>query len=88
MKHIYVSLLSVFCCMYALPSNAQQLVATAGEDSPIATWAIGEVIGGHYQSDDCMVIQGILSYFLHLLDLKTMIGRIKRLYGPIRSVII
>lgn len=62
MKHIYVSLLSVFCCMYALTSNAQQLVATAGEDSPIATWAIGEVIGAHYQSDDCMVIQGILSY--------------------------
>lgn len=62
MKYIYASLLGAFCCMHTLSSNAQQLVATAGEDSPIATWAMGEVIGGYYQSDDCMVIQGILSY--------------------------
>lgn len=70
MKHIYTPLLSAFCCMCSLSVGAQQLVATAGEDSSIATWAIGEVISGHYQSDDCTVSQGILSY----VDLISPVG--------------
>lgn len=70
MKYIYVPLLSLFCCCYSLTGKAQQLIAPAGGESPGATWTIGEVIGSYYQTDDCVVIQGFLSY----MDLVSSVG--------------
>lgn len=70
MKYIYVPLLSFLGCFYTFSCNAQQLVAPAGGESPEAAWTIGEVIGGYYQKDDCVVIQGFLSY----MDLVSSVG--------------
>lgn len=62
MKRIYVALLSVFFSSFNFSTHAQQLVAAAGQDSFKASWAIGEVIGGCFQTEDCFIVQGILSY--------------------------
>ena len=69
MKHICVPL-SILGCLYASSVCAQQLVAPAGRESPAASWVIGEVVGGYYQADDGMVVQGILSY----IDLSSSVG--------------
>ncbi len=69
MKHICVPL-SILGCLYASSVCAQQLVAPAGRESPAASWVIGEVVGGYYQADDGMVVQGILSY----IDFSSLVG--------------
>ena len=69
MKHICVPL-SFLGCLYASSAYAQQLVAPAGRESPAASWVIGEVVGGYYQADDGMVVQGILSY----IDFSSFVG--------------
>ena len=69
MKHICVPL-SILGCLYASSVYAQQLVAPAGRESPAASWVIGEVVGGYYQTDDGMIVQGILSY----IDLSSSVG--------------
>lgn len=70
MKHICVLLLSIICYLDSPPANAQQLIAPAGGDSPTVSWVIGEVIGGYSQTDDCTIVQGILSY----IDLSLPVG--------------
>lgn len=70
MKYIFVPLLSLICCFYALSGKAQQLIAPAGGESSMATWAIGEVISGYYQTDEFSVVQGVLSY----MDLVSPVG--------------
>lgn len=70
MKHIFAPLLSIICCLYSLSANAQQLIAPSGGDSPTVSWAIGEVISGYNQTDDCIIVQGILSY----IDLSLPVG--------------
>lgn len=69
MKHICVPL-SILGCLYASSVYTQQLVAPAGRESPAASWVIGEVVGGYYQTDDGMIVQGILSY----IDLSSSVG--------------
>ena len=70
MKHICIPLLGILGCLYASSVYAQQLVAPAGRESPAVSWVIGEVVGGYYQTDDCMIVQGILSY----IDLSSSVG--------------
>lgn len=70
MKYIYIPLLSFLGCFYTFSCKAQQLIAPAGGESPGTTWTIGDVIGGYYQTDDCVVIQGFLSY----MDLVSLVG--------------
>lgn len=67
--HLHTSI-RYLCCLYASSVYAQQLVAPAGRESPAASWVIGEVVGGYYQTDDCMIVQGILSY----IDLSSSVG--------------
>ena len=57
MKHICIPLLGILGCLYASSVYAQQLVAPAGRES-------------YYQTDDCMIVQGILSY----IDLSSSVG--------------
>lgn len=70
MKHICVSLLSILGCLHAFSAYAQQLIAPAGRESPASSWVIGEVVGGYYRTDDCLIVQGILSY----IDLSSSVG--------------
>ena len=62
MKNSYLLLLGSALCIGSASLSAQQLVAVAGEDSPAALWALGEVIAGSYESESLKVGQGVLAY--------------------------
>lgn len=61
MKLIPISLLSILIALCSTPLKAQQLISPAGGESPMAIWALGEVLGGSYQTKSLFVTQGVLT---------------------------